>query len=265
MKRIEFIAPVESMRGNLSGAQVLDYRENNNPAYEAPDGDAHALNYQPRFVGAKRAKDGLKYFAVRTKSTTKLNAKTRMAMAILGVVAAMKSALKTLHAADWAKLQQAYAYQVEHGISVPDTFDKWIDREFGTMLRYGQEKVQYVMASINVAVYNPYADHASALVISNRIWVKFLNVFKSGLDAFYISIDSASFLVMNGITWEGLLDPTATENPNMRASYAGITIASAGANPMYMGHSIYDEAGVIQTSETELVADTKYTTIAPNP
>ena len=152
MKRIEFIAPVESMRGNLSGSQELQYRENNNPAYEAPNGDAHALNYQPRFVGAKRSKDGLKYFSVRTKSTTKLNNATRMTMAVLSVVAAMKSALRTAHAADWAKLQQAYAYQVQHGISVPDTFDKWIFEIFGQMLKYRQSSYVFNQASISVTV-----------------------------------------------------------------------------------------------------------------
>lgn len=38
MKRIEFIAPVEAMRGNLSGKQDLLYVENDNKAYEGPVG-----------------------------------------------------------------------------------------------------------------------------------------------------------------------------------------------------------------------------------
>lgn len=265
MKRIEFVAPVESMRGNLSGSQKLDYRENNNPAYEAPDGDAHALNYQPRYVGAKRAKNGLKYFIVRTKSTTKLNAKTRKAMAILGVVAAMKSALKTMHAADWAKLQQAYAYQVEHGMEVPDTFDKWVSQVFSNMLRYNQEVYTFTQASISVSVYNPYASSASALVISTRVWRKFFivlagtllvtnNVFSIDNEVFYRP-DTAE-------TWESLKDATAVTNPNWRATYANITFASAGSDPLYNGMSIFDPSGTIQQAETEL-DDVAYTTIAP--
>ena len=54
MKRIEFIAPVESMRGNLSGNQSLEYALNNNPAYDAPDGVQYARNYQPRLAPIKR-------------------------------------------------------------------------------------------------------------------------------------------------------------------------------------------------------------------
>lgn len=266
MKRIEFIAPVESMRGNLSGSQDLKYRENNNPAYEAPNGDAHALNYQPRFVGAKRSKDGLKYFSVRTKSTTKLNAKTRLTMAVLGSIAAMKSALKTLHVVDWAQLQRAYAYMVEHGIDVPNTFDKWINREFGTMLRYKTESVAYTIAaaSINVTVVNPFTDAQGALVINQKTWYKFFEVLNTNASptmVFYV--DGHKFYTINPSTWEELFDDTSTQNPNMRASYAGISIPSAGANPKYNDQPIYNANGVVQTGESAIVADAGYTTIAP--
>ena len=94
MKRIEFIAPVEAMRGNLSGAQSLEYAENNNPAYDAPVGKMnYARNYMSRFIGAKRASDGLKYFAVRTKSAVNLTAKAKHAMALLGGTGAIVGAI----------------------------------------------------------------------------------------------------------------------------------------------------------------------------
>lgn len=265
MKRIEFIAPVESMRGNLSGSQELNYRENNNPAYEAPNGDAHALNYQPRFIGAKRSKDGLKYFAVRTKSTTKLNAATRTTMALLGVIAAMKSALKTRHAADWSKLQQAYAYQVEHGIAVPDTFDKWVNDIFRTMLKYKQESYTFNQASISVSVYNPYGGEATALVISRKVWEKFADVLNAGAFDGHFTIDSVKFPVIMGNNWEELKDATSTANPNVRACYAGITIPMAGSNPLYNGRPIYDLSGVVQTGESVIDSESaEFTTINPN-
>lgn len=85
MKRIEFIAPVEAIRGNLSGRQDLKYAENDNKAYESPMSQRnYARNYTPRFVGAKRAKDGLKYFQVRTKTAVGMTAKSKHAMALLG-------------------------------------------------------------------------------------------------------------------------------------------------------------------------------------
>lgn len=90
MKRIEFIAPVESMRGNLSGSQKLNYPTDNNAAYDSPVGSRnYATNYQPRFIGAKRASDNLKYFAVRTKSAIGLTARSKHVMALLGGAGAM--------------------------------------------------------------------------------------------------------------------------------------------------------------------------------
>lgn len=84
MKRIEFIAPVEAIRGNMSGKQTLVYAENDNRAFEAPEGVQYAKNYSPRFIGAKRAKDGLKYFSVKCKSATKIDANSLRRMAAMG-------------------------------------------------------------------------------------------------------------------------------------------------------------------------------------
>ena len=89
MKRIEFIAPVEAMRGNLSGKQELEYPLNENPAFYAPTGKHYATNYQPRFIGAKRASDNLKYFAIRTKSAVNMTTNSILAMAALGAAGAI--------------------------------------------------------------------------------------------------------------------------------------------------------------------------------
>lgn len=115
MKRIEFIAPVEAIRGNMSGAQKLVYAENDNPAYNSPMGQRnYARNYRPSFIGAKRAKDGLKYFSVRTKSAVGMTLKAKKAMALLGGTGAifgsiMRSKTSELYAnlyAQWIELQQ---------------------------------------------------------------------------------------------------------------------------------------------------------------
>lgn len=89
MKRIEFIAPVEAMRGNLSGRQKLVYAKNDNPAFSAPEGVNYARNYKPRFIGAKKAKTGMTYFATRTKHAAVNNARTQAAQ---GAIAAARNA-----------------------------------------------------------------------------------------------------------------------------------------------------------------------------
>lgn len=115
MKRIEFIAPVEAMRGNLSGEQKLVYAENDNPAFDAPVGSVnYARNYQPRFIGAKRAKDGLKYFSVKTKSAVNLTPEAKQHLAIFGGAAAIYNAMKK-STSIWMKLVVAYTAFTQNG------------------------------------------------------------------------------------------------------------------------------------------------------
>lgn len=84
MRRIEFIAPVDAMRGNLSGNQDLRYPTANNSAWDAPAGKrSYANNYGTRYVGAKRSRDGHKYFAVKQRSATLINSATKTNMALL--------------------------------------------------------------------------------------------------------------------------------------------------------------------------------------
>lgn len=108
-KRIEFLAPVESMRGNLSGSQDLVYAENDNRAYEAPaDRTNYARNYQTRYIGNKRSSDGLKYFGVKTKSAVTTSANAMLAMAAMGGAAAVYNAMKVAGGQKWQQVQYNY-------------------------------------------------------------------------------------------------------------------------------------------------------------
>lgn len=109
-KRIEFIAPVEAVRGNMSGKQDLVYPSSNNSAFEAPEGKkSYARNYRPSYIGAKRSSNGLKYFSVRTKNAVNLTQTALGNMAINGASFGITSkiladeslaaALSTQHAA----------------------------------------------------------------------------------------------------------------------------------------------------------------------
>ena len=94
-KRIEFIAPVESMRGNLSGSQDLVYAANDNKAFESPAGQTnYAKNYRTSYVGARRASDGRKYFGVKTKTATKTSPAALRAMALMGATGTLYALFK---------------------------------------------------------------------------------------------------------------------------------------------------------------------------
>lgn len=272
MKRIEFIAPVESMRGNLSGNQSLEYADNNNPAYEAPNGVQYASNYQPRFIGAKRGSDGLKYFTVRTKSATNLKATTRRAMAIVGVTAAIRSALMSAHADDYAKMQQAFDYLKAQG-RLPegqDTFKKWFDANVKQMLIYKKATWVFTQASITFTLNNPYnIASGNALVIRTSIWVKFANIFAFAPDTTilnaYVTFDGVQ---MFGAVPDGTaLDTTSIKsqaNPNMSQSLAQVTVNN-GADPYvaYNGQPVYTPAGAQMRPTTVWVEGSKYTTAKP--
>lgn len=95
MARIEFIAPVEAMRGNLSGKQKLVYPTSDNKAWESPDGKQFARNYTPRYVGAKRAASGKVYFGVKARSAVNMTANMRRQQAITSVALLYANAVMT--------------------------------------------------------------------------------------------------------------------------------------------------------------------------
>lgn len=83
-KRVLMIAPFEALRGNVSGRQKLVYAENDNPAYEAPDGVNYARNYKPRYVVSMNSKTGNVHFGLKRKHAAVNNELTRRAMGSLG-------------------------------------------------------------------------------------------------------------------------------------------------------------------------------------
>lgn len=109
MKRIEFISPVEAMRGNLSRTkQGLLYADNDNPAWDAPEGKrSYARNYQPIFVGAKVSKSGRKYFSVKSKTAITITPAVKQRMALLAASSEMANVIM-MHLPLQYPLQQLY-------------------------------------------------------------------------------------------------------------------------------------------------------------
>lgn len=163
MKAIEFIAPVESMRGNLSGKQDLVYAENDNKAYEAPANQRnYARNYSPRFIGAKRSSDGRKYFSVKTKTATTITAASKRAMAVLGGVGAITAAIlrnETYKAACKAQMavenEQGYGWK-----SLRQFLDAKIRPEVTA------KRADIVIAPIGGTFRNPWVDGGTGIVLT---------------------------------------------------------------------------------------------------
>lgn len=270
MKRIDFLAPVESMRGNLSGNQVLQYAENNNPAYEAPNGTQYARNYSTRYIGAKRSATNLKYFAVRTKNAATLNAVTRKNMALTGAVASIISRLMTTETATWASINSAFNYIKSNNL-LPEgvkTFRKWVDLNLRNMLKFNQEDWSFNQASISFVVFNPFqVDYDEGITLPRALWVKFaqslaFNASANSRSGIYFKADGLTMFSPFKATQQPstFADIKALGNLNMVAQLSGITIEST--NVLFNGLQLYTPAGVAVKS-TDIIGGTNYTTIAP--
>lgn len=175
MKKIEFIAPVEAMRGNLSGNQDLKYPTDNNKAFESPEGSVnYARNYTSRFIGAKRASDGMKYFSVKTKSATHITPRSLMAMALLGAAGAMYAALvrdktssiyNNIHA-QWIELQN---------LGSTKTFRRYVMDNFRQALATKAAVITFAGPRGSITVNNPWVseDQTVGVAVSPAILVKF--------------------------------------------------------------------------------------------
>lgn len=285
MKRIEFIAPVEAMRGNLSrGKQTLLYAENNNPAWDAPiDQRSYARNYQPVFVGAKRSSDGKKYFSVKTKSASLITAESKLTMALL----AMSSVLANIMKADLSMidaLQNLFVANHPNGWS----FKRWLmyyTREGLKNKRHISFPSYGSLAAIHVV--NPFITAAAPSDAFNiNVYVPTDLIYKFALilgDA-----DLAKFpLTVNGLTYE-LFNITGKDWSENRAPSTGalygkplgivfldgvaqdvifIIPAGGGAVKCTIGsdlltqntvYSIEEEQEVAVETTTEVVAGTVY-------
>lgn len=180
MKRIEFIAPVEAMRGNLSGTQKsLEYPSNDNAAYDAPIGRQYARNYKPCFIGAKRASDGLKYFGVRTKSAFGMSLKSKKAMAVLGGTGAIVGAiLRDKTSAIFETAYAAYEKYMERQTQKA-SFRKWLSVYIIRALKAKAAIIgvgNTLLPGQGFTFNNPWVTGGSAtlnVTLSNEILVKF--------------------------------------------------------------------------------------------
>lgn len=270
-KKVFMIAPFEAMTGNLSGDQNLQYAENNNPAYEAPNGTQYARNYRTRYIGARRGRDGLVYFQVKQTTATSLTPSSRRTMAILGVTAALRSAMQTSGVLNSLKIYFDILKQEGRLPEGQETFNKWFSANIKNMLVYKRAEWRFnVPGEGIITIHNPYdLVSADAIVIKQSTWLKFASnfAFQTGDTSRvvgYVSIDGYSIFVYNhsdGVDWVNL--KTEYTNPNMLANVSAIT-ASAGAALLFNGAAVYTATGDAVQSEDAIVMGAKYTTADPN-
>lgn len=267
MRRIEFIAPVEAMRGNLSGNQVLRYPTDNNKAWDAPaDKRSYANNYGTRYVGAKRTRDGHKYFAVKQRSATLINDSTRQQMALL----ACSSVIANILMQDLRVMTQLQEFFLASAAS----------RNGWTLKRYLQDGARQGLAAkthITFIAEGPTSVQVDSVTISNpfidtalpaggydinqyfpaELLVKFFPQLSNG--GFVFTIVGQQGVSFPGESWEALIGSThnilgLTTHTNTSSA---IVVAKKGSTAE-SGYTLnYNYGGILNyVSEEEMVAET---------
>lgn len=207
MKRIEFIAPVEAMRGNLSGAQKLQYPTDNQGAYEGPAGSVnYARNYSPRFIGAKIAKSGKKYFAVRTKTANHLTVKSKQAMALMGGTGAIvASILRDKTAEIYTNLYGAWVKAQELGGST-STFRQFLSGSIRRMLIQKSATYHVQVGEFGQDIDNPWntTKPNPNVSISQAILVKFWS--ELAAKAIVIDVEGLKLIAHSGDTFQNVIE-----------------------------------------------------------
>lgn len=207
MKRIEFIAPVEAMRGNLSGAQKLQYPTDNQGAYEGPAGAVnYARNYSPRFIGAKIAKSGKKYFSVRTKTANHLTVKSKQAMALMGGTGAIvASILRDKTAEIYTNLYGAWVKAQELGGST-STFRQYLSGSIRRMLIQKSAVYHVQVGEFGQDIDNPWntTKPNPNVSISQAILVKFWSELAD--KAIVIDVEGLKLIAHSGDTFQNVIE-----------------------------------------------------------
>lgn len=246
MRRIKFLQPVESMRGNLSGAQNLLYPTNDNSAWEAPSGKrSYATNYKTRYIGAQRSKDGMTYFAVKERTAVNNSSESRQAQALFGGSISLANILMH-NPSSLLNLQTAYGNAV-----TTKNFRQWvIEMTRKSLENYGDLYFYGVTGAVFI-YENPFikTHAASAIVFPTITDFSIITKFWTQLSG-----DGLLFRV-NGIT--GVAHTGDDFNTVIESSYNVLGLSVDGDDYVRMGNLLlkYNNA---QVSSSDTVHATDY-------
>lgn len=258
MKRIEFVAPVEAMRGNLSGNQNLVYPLSNNAAFDAPSGRrSYARNYGTRYIGAKRASTGLKYFGVKTKSAVYLSTKTRKVMALLGGTGAVRAKLMKETSFYEGTLVTAYEFARTSGaIESNVTIDKWLFDLIYEVLKAKSPVFMFKTAQ-GAATYrkNPWVKSNAAgaavnigMAILVKFWMQLAN------NPIVKTIDGRKLVAHVGDTFQDVIDSDY--------NVLGLSKITSGGSDYVVVDGDYVQGKNVDDPETEWSYETADTEVA---
>ena len=210
MRKITFIAPVESLRGNLSGGQKLTYPSHNNSAWDAPSNKrSYATNYKTRYIGAQRSSSGRAYFSVKERTAVNQTDDARMAQALFGASASIANTLMHLPQS-LDKISQAFIRAQELGLTKEgQTLRSWTMEQVRKYL----ENESDIYFNLNNSVFiaeNPFIQTHVASAFSFQADKEMLAKFwgQLAVNGIAFTINSAKGVAFTGEDFGTIVDST---------------------------------------------------------
>lgn len=273
MKTVKWLEPFAGMTGNVTGAQELVYPTKDNKAWEAPEGKNYAQNYTSRYIVYQRKSDGRYYFGVKKKTAVRINADTKMTMAVLGGFGAIYAAIMKDNSLKTA-LTNLYLPQSAAG-AFSGTFREFCAERIMPMLQNRQVAAAFPAYTMpggivvpSVTIRSPWFETAvigSEVTISKNIVVKFWTELAGGGEYFVGKHRGILPVGAVGQTWE---DITTASFKGVSGWYNIIPItAPEGGNVKYYEQYVLQSPGVYAESSDEPAANAHYglTYTAPEP
>lgn len=266
MRKIEFIAPVEALRGNLSGNQKLTYPTQNNAAWDAPENKrSYATNYRPTYVGAKRSADGKTFFATKRRQAVKMSDAARLQMAVLSASSVIANILM-YNLSVVTQLEARYKQTAPEGWS----FKRWIMDNIKDALR-NKQHFAFMGTSLGALfVKNPYLSTGAPAGGTNidssypkELFVKFWMQLANSPIQF--KIGSQIGVAHEGDDWTDYTTAPynslglTIESSQLRKDALYVQSADKTATPL--AWTYVDEGDTVQGAESNTVY--QYTTVAP--
>lgn len=259
-KRIEFIAPVEAVRGNMSGKQKLVYPSKDNSAFDSPEGKLnYARNYRPSYVGAKRSSDGLKYFTVRTKNAVNLSVSAKRNMAVNGGSFALTS--KILADEDLTTaLRTQYIAAVDAG-QFSGTLRQFVNAYVTEMVSNYLQSISINFIGLTTTLKNPWMSYDEIdYTPSKDVLVKFWTILHLGGTVFYVN--NLTGIAQSDYAFEDFTGAASTP-----WNVLGLTQETIGDNVYIKMGALYllNPSGEYVVRDDAVIANGKYKTTAVAP
>lgn len=266
MRKIEFIAPVEAMRGNLSGNQRLTYPTQNNAAWDAPeDKRSYATNYRPTYIGAKRSADGKVFFATKRRQAVKMTDAMKLQMAVLSASSVIANILM-YNLSVVQDLAARYKQTAPEGWS----FKRWIMDNIKDALR-NKQHFAFMGTSLGALfIKNPYLstsvpaggtsiDSSYPKELYAKFWMQLAN------NPIQFKIGTQIGVAYSGDTWEDLSTaPYNTLGLSIESNYlrkGTLYVQFADKTETPLDWSYATGSNSIDSTEGDTVY--QYTTVAP--